>query len=163
MQGIQEGETDKETEANKEDRKMTAKEYLTKICIYRRQLDGIQMEIDRLYEEAAGVKAIVYDKDRVQTSPQNRLEEMMERVDAECEKWGRMRVRYEREVRKRVDQISKLGNPDYSELLMLRYVDLKEDGRQRSLEEIAYRMSKSYQRIRHMHGEALEAFRRKYL
>lgn len=142
---------------------MTAKEYLMKIQIYRRSIESIQQKIEMLYNEAAGIKAIVYDKDHVQTSPENRFEDAMIRIDAESQKWARMRIRYEREVRKRVDQISKLGNPDYSELLMLRYVDLKEDGRQRSLEEIAYRMSKSYQRIRHMHGEALEAFRRKYL
>lgn len=141
---------------------MTAKEYLMKIQIHKRSIESIQQKIEMLYNEAAGIKAIVYDKDHVQTSPENRFEEMMIRIDAECSKWVRMRIRYEREVRKRVNQINKLGNPDYSELLMLRYVDL-EDGRQRSLEEIAYRMHKSYPRIKHMHGEALEAFRRKYL
>ena len=141
---------------------MTAKEYLMKIQIHKRSIESIQQKIEMLYNEAAGIKAIVYDKDHVQTSPENRFEEMMIRIDAESRKWVRMRIRYEREVRKRVDQISKLGNPDYSELLMLRYVDLV-DGRQRSLEEIAYRMHKSYPRIKHMHGEALEAFRRKYL
>lgn len=141
---------------------MTAKEYLMKIQIHKRSIESIQQKIEMLYNEAAGIKAIVYDKDHVQTSPDNRFEEMMIRIDAECSKWVRMRIRYEREVRKRVNQINKLGNPDYSELLMLRYVDL-EDGRQRSLEEIAYRMHKSYPRIKHMHGEALEAFRRKYL
>lgn len=141
---------------------MTAKEYLMKIQIHKRSIESIQQKIEMLYNEAAGIKAIVYDKDHVQTSPENRFEEMMIRIDAECGKWVRMRIRYEREVRKRVNQINKLGNPDYSELLMLRYVDL-EDGRQRSLEEIAYRMHKSYPRIKHMHGEALEAFRRKYL
>lgn len=141
---------------------MTAKEYLMKIQTHRRSIESVQQKIEMLYNEAAGIKAIVYDKDHVQTSPANRFEEMMIRIDAECSKWARMRIRYEKEVRKRVDQINKLGNPDYSELLMLRYVDLK-DGRQRSLEEIAYRMHKSYPRIKHMHGEALEAFRRKYL
>lgn len=141
---------------------MTAKEYLMKIQIHKRSIESIQQKIEMLYNEAVGIKAIVYDKDHVQTSPDNRFEEMMIRIDAECSKWVRMRIRYEREVRKRVNQINKLGNPDYSELLMLRYVDL-EDGRQRSLEEIAYRMHKSYPRIKHMHGEALEAFRRKYL
>lgn len=141
---------------------MTAKEYLMKIQIHKRSIESIQQKIEMLYNEAAGIKAIVYDKDHVQTSPDNRFEEMMIRIDAECSKWVRMRIRHEREVRKRVNQINKLGNPDYSELLMLRYVDL-DDGRQRSLEEIAYRMHKSYPRIKHMHGEALEAFRRKYL
>ena len=141
---------------------MTAKDYLMKIQIHKRTIESVQQKIETLYNEAAGIKAIVYDKDHVQTSPENRMEEIMIRIDAESQKWVRMRIRYEREVRKRVDQISKLGNADYSELLMLRYVDL-DDGRQRSLEEIAYRMHKSYQRVRHMHGEALEAFRRKYL
>ena len=108
---------------------MTAKEYLMKIQIHRRSIESVQQKIEMLYNEAAGIKAIVYDKDHVQTSPANRFEEMMIRIDAECSKWARMRIRYEREVRKRVDQISKLGNPDYSELLMLRYVDL-DDGRQ---------------------------------
>ena len=142
---------------------MTAKEYLQKIAIYRRALDSAAYNIEALYAEAAGVKAIVYDKDRVQTSPENRFEKMMVRIDAEAEKWARMRARYEREVRKRIDQISRLSNPDHAEILRLRYIDLKKDGRQRTLEEIAVQMVKSYPRIKHLHGEALEAFRRKYM
>lgn len=141
---------------------MTAKEYLLKIKLYNRTLQGISEEIERLYAEAGGLKAIVYDKDRVQTSPEDRLEKMMVRIDEECNKWARMKIRYEREVRKRVEQINKLNNADHAELLRLRYVELKQDGSQMMLEEIAVRMHLSYHRVKHLHGEALQAFAKKY-
>ena len=142
---------------------MTAKEYLSKIQTYRQMMEAYSLRIEELYHEATGIKAIVYDKDRVQVSPENRFEQVMVKIDAEVEKWAKARLRYEDEVRKRTEQIAGMERPDYSEILRLRYVELDKDGRPMTLEEISCRMHLSFHRVAHLHGEALEAFRRKYL
>ena len=142
---------------------MKAKEYLLKITIYRYQMERIREDMERLYADAAGVKAIVYDKDRVQISPESRLESAMIRIEAEAEKWSRKRAQYERELRKRVDQISRLSNPDYVELLTLRYIETDDKGHMLTWETIAERMGWSYSKVTHMHGEALQEFARRYL
>ena len=142
---------------------MTAKEYLSKIQTYRRTMETYAQRIEELYHDAMGIKAIVYDKDRVQVSPENRFEEMMVRIDTVAGRWTKARLKYEAEVLKRVEQINGMDRPDYVEILRLRYIETDKDGRQMSLEEISCRMHLSFYRVAHLHGEALEAFRRKYL
>lgn len=142
---------------------MTAKEYLSKIQTYRHIMQTHADRIEELYHDASGLKAIVYDKDRVQTSPENTMEKLFERIDTEAEKYVKARLRYEREVQKRIDQIAGMDRADYSEILRLRYIEVDKDGRQLSLEEISCRMHLSFYRVAHLHGEALEAFRKKYL
>lgn len=139
---------------------MTAKEYLSKIYTYRRSLQRIEEHIEELYNEAAGLKAITYDKDKVQVSLDNRMETIIVRIDEQAKEWRDLKLRYEQELRARVAMIDGLDRADYSEILRLRYV---EGERMMRLEEIAVRMSLSYERVRHLHGEALEAFRKKYL
>lgn len=142
---------------------MTAKEYLNKIQTYRKAVENHALRIEELYHDASGLKAIIYDKDRVQVSPENRMEKIFERIDKEAEKYVKARVRYEEEVRKRTDQIAGMDRADYAEILRLRYIETDVDGRQLSLEEISCRMHLSFYRVAHLHGEALEAFRRKWM
>ena len=142
---------------------MTAKEYLSKIQTYRRTVQTYADRIEELYHDASGLRAIVYDKERVQVSPENKLEKIFEKIDREAEKYAKARVRYEVEVQKRVDQISGMDRPEYCEILRLRYVELEEDGNMKTLEQIACMMHLSFWRTAHLHGEALEAFRRRYL
>lgn len=141
---------------------MTAKEYLSKIQIYRRAIMSTKLRIEELEHHASGVRAIVYDWDRVQVSPENRMENIMIRISAQAEKMARQIEKYHREVEKREKQIAGMDNPDYAEILRLRYIELNEYGQPMSLEEISCSMHLSYYRIRHLHGEALAAFARKY-
>lgn len=143
--------------------KVKAKDYLSQIRTMKDAIDRCYDHIEELYHEASGVKAIVYDKDRVQVSPSNKLEELMARIDEEAEKWARMRVRYDRKLRKVTEQIRRMPNPTHAEILRLRYLDSDKDGRMLTFEAISCRMGYSYGRIKHLHGEALEAFRRRYL
>lgn len=142
---------------------MKAKDYLSQIRTMKAALDRCLERIEELYHEASGVKAIVYDKDRVQVSPSNKLEELMAKIDEEAEKWAKLRAKYDREVRKRTDMINRMPKPDHAELLRLRYLEEDKYGRMLTFEAIACRMNYSYNRIRHLHGEALEAFRRQFL
>ena len=142
---------------------MTAKEYLSKIQTYRQTMQVYADRIETLYHDAAGIKAIVYDKDRVQVSPENRFEEIMAKIDTEARKWAAARLKYEKEVQKRVEQIAGMERAEYAEILRLRYIEIGSDGRMMSLEEISCRIHRSYPNIKHLHGWALNAFQRKYL
>lgn len=51
-----------------------------------------------------------------------------------------------------ISEIGELENPVYVDLLMRRYVQYER------FEQIAYQMSYSYDRVRHLHGMALKAF-----
>lgn len=143
---------------------MTAKEYLSKIQTYRRIMQSYADRIEELYHEASGLKAIVYDKDRVQVSPEQKMEKIFGQIDDIAEDYVKARRRYEVEVRKRTEQIAGMERAEYAELLRMRYVDgmnllqitlaMKDkDGGQRY----------SYDHIKHMHGWALSAFQKKYL
>lgn len=142
---------------------MTAKEYLLKIQTYRRAVQTYADRIEELYHDASGLKAIVYDKERVQVSPENKLEKIFEKIDREAEKYAKARLKLEVEVQKRVDQIAGMDRPEYCEILRLRYIELGKDGRMMSLEEISCRMHRSYPNVKHLHGWALNAFQKKYL
>ena len=142
---------------------MTAKEYLSKIQTYRRTMQSYADRIDELYHEASGLKAIVYDKDRVQVSPEQKMEKIFGQIDEVAEKYVKARLRYEQEVQKRIDQIAGMEKSDHERILRLRYIETDSNGEQITLEEIACRMHLSFYRTAHLHGEALEAFRKKYL
>ena len=135
---------------------MTAKEYLSKIQTYKHAMDTYALRIEELYHDATGIKAIVYDKDRVQVSPENRFEELMVRIDQEAEKWAKARLRCENEVRKRMEQIEGMDNVLYAKVLTLRYIDGKR------WEEIACVIGYSFRHVTRLHGQALSAFARQY-
>lgn len=142
---------------------MKAKELLGRIPQHRKEIVSINERIETLYAEAAGIKAIIYDKDRVQTSSTNKMEELFIRIDEEAEKWVKERLKLEREIRVRTEQIKGLDKPTHVEILYWRYIKCDQNGDPYPLEYIAYKMHLTYDRTRHLHGEALEAFRRKYL
>lgn len=142
---------------------ITAKEYLLEIRRLKCRCLVLQMRCDELRTQAASVKAITYDRDRVQSSPRNQMEAIMIRLADLEDKYARTIAEYHAAIHIREKQIEGLQNPDYEEILRLRYIEDNKQGRQMSLEEIAVRMHRSYPRVKHMHGEALEAFRKQYL
>lgn len=141
---------------------MKAKEYL---CAVRRKelhIKTLMEKREALDAEAQGLKAIVYDKDRVQVSPANRMEEMLVKI-AEIDE------RYEREIQELHDYIVEatrrvmtMDNTTYAEILRLRYLT-DDNGHRMSFERISCIMHKSFDWVRHLHGAALAEFERKYL
>lgn len=142
---------------------MTAKEYLSEIQRMKRTADALGEKAEALRTEMEGLKAITYDRDRVQVSPTDRMSELMPRLLDLEEKYGKAIFEYHKAILIRTRQIAELGRDDYAEILRLRYVEFNERGRRHSLEEIAVKTHRSFDRVAHLHGEALEAFRRKYL
>lgn len=135
---------------------MTAKEYLSEIQKYKSMMQVYADRIEELYHEAAGIKAIAYDKDRVQVSPENRFEAIMVKIDVEAQKWSKARLKYETEVRKRTEQIAGLKSTQQVQVLLLRYVEGKR------WEEIACIIGYSFRHVTRLHGQALNAFTKQY-
>ena len=107
--------------------------------------------------------AIRYDKDKVQTSPANAIEEaVVELVDLET-RLAEVSHRYAETARIRTKQILDMDNAQYAELLYLRYVDDGRNGKGNTLDDVAEEMNYSAQHIRRLHGQALQAFGNLYL
>ena len=163
---------------------MTTKDYLKQIGKWQRKIDVMTAqsnariqrqadELERLYHLASGLKAITYDKERVQVSPDNRLEAIYAKIETVSSKLSEMVIKEKLDLRKKVavyedkikviaDQIAGMDKADHAEILRLRYVETEEDGREMRLERIAVEMNRTFDRVRHLHGEALEEFRKKY-
>ena len=142
---------------------MTAKEYLSQIQKYRRTMKSLEEQAEALRVELAGLKAIEYDRDKIQVSPTNKIEELMPKLLEIEERYGTMIFKYHTAILIREKQINDMKREDYAEILRLRYIKTGEDGKRMTLEEIAVRTGRSFDRVRHLHGEALAAFGRKYL
>lgn len=135
---------------------MTAKEYLLEIQKYRRLMKSLEEKAEALRTELAGLKAITYDKDRVQVSPSNKMEELIPRLVEIEEQYGRTLMKYHNEVLVRIQQIESIQPRECSEILRLRYIDGKK------WEQIAEEMSYTERNLFYLHGRALRIFEKKY-
>ena len=142
---------------------MTAKEYLSKIQTYREDLEAIDQTLEELFTKAQGLKAMTYDQDRVQVSAKNLFEEAMIELDTEANKWTRLRIEYEQELRTRIKQINGMEKPLYAELLRLMYIKGLSLRMATAKIQVAHPdrvYGDNY--IRQVHGWALDAFDKKY-
>lgn len=136
---------------------MTAKEYLSRIRKLKHDIKVLEDVITEIRNEAAGVKAIDYSKDKIQVSPTNKVEDLIIKAIEKENKLSKTKEKYINELVKITTQLTSLERAEYSELLYKRYIEFK------SLEEIAVEMNYSYDRIRHMHGWALMDFHKQFL
>lgn len=133
--------------------KKTPKEYL-------RQLRTAEIKIEQKEEELERLKASLEsistgtDGERVQTTPRDRLSEevpiiadLEEEINSDLGALLMLR-------NKIINEIHSMDNPVYMDILYKRYVQYK------SLEEIAVEMSYSYRWIKHLHGIALQEFKK---
>lgn len=137
---------------------MTAKEYLSQIRQMRSRLQVLQDEIATIRSQAESVRGMDYDKVRVQSSPDmdplatylGQLTEAEEELSTELEQYLAIYTQIFR-------QIANLGMGIYADVLFMRYFENK------TLAEIAEDLQYSHDRIRHIHGVALQEFEHKYL
>ena len=128
------------------------KEYLRQlrrleICIEQRQ-----EELNRL-RELIGSLSVNYDE-RVQHSSADGIpNEVARRIELEDD-ISRKIEQFLQLKHKIINEIQSLNDYTYSSILYKRYVEYK------SLEEIAVEMNYSYNWARHLHGFALEEFRK---
>lgn len=137
---------------------MTAKEYLQQLESLNIKINNKQKELDDLRLIAQSTGGFDYSAEKVQTSPTG---DTLEKKVVKC-------VYLEQEINDEIDQyvnlkhkiinqIHALTNPAYIQLLFMRYVEFKK------LEQISVELNYSYNRIRHLHGYALQVFNEKYL
>lgn len=137
---------------------MTAKEYLKEIRKMEMSINQKQIEYDSLKGSRTYVGGMDYSAEQVQTSPDglgftrisDRLADLQREIDEEIDRWHDMR-------HERINQIQQLSRTEYVDILFRRYVQYQ------SLETIAGILDKSYYRICHIHGEALQEIEEKYL
>lgn len=140
---------------------MTAKQYLAQVHIMRKRAMCLKIAEEDLRIRAEGLRAIVYDKDKVQVSASNKLEELMGDIIATQEQYAECINELHRDIQRIEAQIATMQT-QYAEVLRLRYIDFSK-GRQLTLAEIAREMAITYGWARHLHGIALQAFDKKYL
>lgn len=132
-----------------------AKVYLGRIRTLDTKIDQLNDERDDLLRMATGNSSPRLDPNKVQTSGggdvmSRHIEKM---VDLEQEIIRRIDEFVELK-KKIIDEIHELSDWRYITILDERYI------KYRRLEEIAVSMSYSFDRVRHLHGEALNEFAR---
>ena len=143
---------------------MTAKQYLGRVHHLRRQCESLERKIMLLRAKAEGLRGITYDKDKVQVSPSNTIEEAVtELVNLES-RYKELIIRYSEAITTRIDQIQGLEDPRYAEVLMMRYIEEepKATNGQLTFDDIADKMHYSKMQILRLHEQALISFFNKY-
>ena len=135
---------------------MTAKEYLQQLDTLRDEIESTNLALEKIFTEAQGIKAIVYDKDKVQVSPDNHSENFMIKLAELGDEYARMQMSYKLERDKRIAMINGLSNPIHVRILRKRYIDGK------TFEEIAVALHYTYRHVTRLHGSALQEFSAKY-
>lgn len=136
---------------------MTAKEYLKEVKKIDVAIDQKQIEYETLKGSRTYVGGMDYSAERVQTSPDglgftrlsDRIADMQREINDEIDQWHDMR-------HERIGQIQELSKVEYVDILFRKYVQYQ------SLETIAGDLHKSYHRICHLHGEALQEFEKRF-
>lgn len=140
---------------------MTAKEYLRQCRTLKTQMENKKRIYDNIRNSIVYLRGVSYDMEKIQVSPSDALSETMAKlIDAEREAMNAI-WEYEQFYDSCVDKINSMSRPEYVEILTRRY--LKDDYSSKQLLHIALDMDYSYERVKHMHGEALQEFYRKYL
>lgn len=129
---------------------MTAKEYL-------QQYELCELEIQHLCEERAelrhrlySISAVDTEKERVQGGRWgNNKVEKFNAIEEEIDELIDAKYRLKKEI---IDKIHQLNKPEYVDLLYKRYIEIN-----KPLKKIAKQMNRSYDNVRHLHGEALAA------
>lgn len=135
---------------------MTAKEYLLQLDTLRDEIESTNLALEKIFTEASGIKAITYDKDRVQVSPSNYAENFMVKLAELGDEYAQMQMKYKLERDKRIAMINGLPKKEHRKVLRKRYVDGKR------FEEIAVECPFSYRHVKRLHKQGLQTFEKMY-
>ena len=131
---------------------MTAKEYLRRIRDAESDLRSAEMDYQRARDDVMNLKAIEYDKDKVNNSHIGDLSDAIAALEKYAarvsEQWDRLIVMRE-EAKAQIEQIA---DGRYREVLHRRYLQGE------SWEYIAVGMGYAYHHIHKLHGQALNEF-----
>lgn len=134
-----------------------AKEYLKQVEMLDTKIQQKKIELDSLKDNAIGLGAFDYSKEKVQTSASESLSvkvakyvDLENEINEDIERFTTLR-------HKVIGQIHMLDDPKYINVLFKKYIEYK------GLKEISKELGYSYDHIRRVHGWALLAFQRKNL
>ena len=128
---------------------MDAKEYLSGIKIKRRQLERFKKRRQDLHLDVS-FGGIDYAADRVQTTPQNKLENAMVKLSERMAYLDRKIAELSVEIDDRINDIEAIDNGNYRDILFKHYAEYK------SFEQISVEMGYVYNYTCNLHGEALK-------
>ena len=132
---------------------MKAKEYLLQIETLQTKIEQKRQRAKEYRELALTSGGFDYSKERVQTSNHSgQIENPVIRYIALEQEINEDILLLQQTKDKITGEIHNINNPDFIKLLYERYVESI------NLGVIAKEMQYSYDRIRHMHGEALKEF-----
>lgn len=134
-----------------------AKTYLMKIRWIDDEIKRAEEEIEHLTALAEGIKAVTYDRDKVQTSQDDKMSDAVIKIVAYKEKMLAESLKLI-ELRDTIrQQIAGMPDPIHRQILFRYYMDCQ------SFEKIACDLNYSYQYIINAHGRALQAFEKLYM
>ena len=133
---------------------MTAKEYLSQIMEYDRQVRFYARQIEELKSMMYSVRGVSYDKDKVQTSAtDDQMLRLIAQADNLTNKWQKEMDALMQAKARIMFEISLIERPSYKWLLIYRYID----GMKWS--QVAAAMGINNMRsMFYIHGRALKAF-----
>ena len=126
-----------------------AKKYLQDIKFKRQHLERAKKRRAALHIDVS-FGAIDYSADKIQGTPQNKLENAMIKMSEALERVDKTIARLTIEIDERLESIEKLQDSNHKDLLFKRYSEYK------SLERISEEMGYSYGYTCSLHGEALK-------
>ena len=134
---------------------MTAKEYLRRVRDAESDLRSAEMDYQRARDDVMNLKAIEYDKDKVNNSHIGDLSDAIAALEKYAarvsEQWDRL-IAMREEAKERIGEIA---DGRYREVLTRRYLQGE------SWEYIAVGMGYSFRQVTRLHGGALRAIAEK--
>lgn len=132
---------------------MTAREYLSEVQRLQTIIEQKQERIKEIRESISTVRAVRFDLEKVQGGGQtDRIGEAIAKiVDLETEVENDMII-FIYLQHKVINQIQRVGNLNYMQLLFKRYIEGKD------FKKIAKETRFSYDYVKSLHGKALKAF-----
>ncbi len=135
---------------------MNASEYLGQIEVMSVRIEQKRNELERIQTEAYGVKAMTYDRDRVQTTPTDKMPDMVIRcieLEKEIQKDIERNIEFRHKI---ICQIQAMRDIKHVQLLYKKYVEMKTNP------EIAGEMNIAEDTVRKTHTSALKEFTHMY-
>lgn len=133
---------------------MTAKEYLSQLRLINKDIEKKLGYLEELNHFVENIKTMDYSEDRVQISRAQNAS-----FTETIEKIIDLKINISSNIKRYLDlkniiikQIDSINIERYKDILYFRYIDFKR------LDEIAIILNYSYDRVRHLHGEALMYF-----
>lgn len=140
---------------------MTAKEYLSQVIKLKKKAESLTRKEEELRSRAEGLKAIVYDKDKVQVSAIDQMPDAIaELIETQVKLATTIAACYQY-IARCEEMIGQLHSVKQAEVLRWRYIE-DNAGRQYYFSEIAEKMDiQDTSTVIKLHKRALKSFQKK--